>query len=48
MMKKKLIIIFIGELWWTVATIEEDGTLNQRGRVASNSYGVRPAMWINY
>ena len=38
----------IGELWWTVATIEEDGTLNQRGRVASNSYGVRPAMWINY
>lgn len=39
----------IGETYWTVAYIDENGNLNERGMLKSNSLiGYRLAMWISY
>ena len=38
----------IGELWWTIAYVDEKGNLNERGLVSSCEIGYRPALWISY
>ena len=39
----------MGEPWWTIACIEEDGGLNEKGVEASYpTMGYRIAMWVKY
>lgn len=38
----------IGDLWWTVACIDSNGELNDRGALASKRLGCRFAMWVSY